>query len=92
MNLNELKRALSNLDEITLLEVLDLHSDEIVAKFSKEISERYDELRFKVEEPYVQIREEERFEPLTGELNWKTPDTEAFSDDDDDGRSPRGDY
>ena len=79
--------ALKELDEITLLEVLDLHADEIVDKFKLEIEERFDELRFKVEGPSAPpTREEERYEPLSGELSWiahqETPDF-----DDDDGRS-----
>jgi len=78
VTLQELKVALSNLDEVTLLELLDLHADEIVARFDDIIEERYDELKFKVDEPDLTVREEERYQPLTGELSWKnTPYQEA---------------
>jgi len=71
----ELLNSLRELDEVTLIEILDLHSDEIVAKFEEEILERYDQIKFKVDEP-IRVREEERYEPLTGQLSWVT-DQEA---------------
>jgi hypothetical protein len=69
--LDELLLNLKLLDEVTLIEILQLHSDEIVDKFQDVIEERYEELQFKVEDPIQrEPREEERYEPLTGELTW----------------------
>lgn len=42
--LNELKEKLSDLDEITLIEVLGVDSEEIVEAFSDMIEDRYSEL------------------------------------------------
>jgi len=75
---------LCRLDEITLLEVLDLHADEIVEKFKAEIEERYEELRWKTEGPSAPpIREEERLEPLSGYLTWKSDPSTSFEEDSD---------
>ena len=40
----ELKQQLKRLDEVTLLEVLDIASEDIVNRFQDLIEERYDEL------------------------------------------------
>ena len=43
MNLIELKRIMSKtLDEVTILELLDIHADELVEAFSDKIEERHD--------------------------------------------------
>lgn len=72
MTLDDLKTALSKLDEVTLMEILDLHTDEIIARFNDVIEAKYEQLQYKVEDPREYQREEERFEPLSGELSWKT--------------------
>jgi hypothetical protein len=83
VNLSALIQNLKQLDEITLLEVLDLHADEIVEKFKAEIEERFEELRWKVEGPAAPLlRTDERYEPLTGHLSWKS-DKEASDFDPD---------
>lgn len=83
MTLTELKAALKRLDEISLLEILDLSAEEIVDRFEDLIEERYEELQYKIEEPYERSqREEERHEPLTGELTWKTSNPQALDFDD----------
>lgn len=45
ITLDELKERLSNLDEVTLLEVLDIHSDELVEAFEDRIEENIDKLK-----------------------------------------------
>jgi hypothetical protein len=45
LTLDELKERLSNLDEITLLEVLDIHSDELIEAFEDRIEENIDKLK-----------------------------------------------
>ena len=45
LTLDELKERLSNLDEVTLLEVLDIHSDELVEAFEDRIEENIDKLK-----------------------------------------------
>lgn len=45
LTLDELKERLSNLDEITLLEVLDIHSDELVEAFEDRIEDNIDKLK-----------------------------------------------
>ena len=45
MTLSKLKRLLAErYDEITILEVLDIHADELVEAFSDKIEERIDKL------------------------------------------------
>ena len=84
MTLPELLASLKLLDEVTLLEILDLHSDEIVDKFQEEIEARYFELKHKVDEP----REaEDSIEDLTGVLDWTISHQASPVDEDTDGRS-----
>ena len=45
LTLDELKERLSNLDEVTLLEVLDIHSDELVEAFEDRIEDNIDKLK-----------------------------------------------
>lgn len=45
LTLEELKERLSSLDEITLMEVLDIHSDELVEAFEDRIEEEQDKLK-----------------------------------------------
>jgi len=75
MTLQDLILQLKNLDEVTLLEVLDLHSDEIVDQFEWLIEERYDQLIGKVEDPREEPREERK--ELSGHLSWEAPDKET---------------
>lgn len=82
MTPTELLHALKNLDEVTLLEILDLHSDEIVDKFQQEIEERFEELQYKVEDPRFYEEEVNRREELDGKLSWKTSYKEALDFDD----------
>ena len=41
----ELKERLAGLDEITLMEVLEIHSDELVEAFEDRIEENIDKLK-----------------------------------------------
>lgn len=41
---------LKRIDEVSLLEVLDISSEEIVDRFSDKIEDKYDELREDIEE------------------------------------------
>jgi len=45
ITLEELKERLSSLDEITLMEILDIHSDELVEAFEDKIEEEQDKLK-----------------------------------------------
>lgn len=45
LTLEELKERLSNIDEITLLEVLDIHSDDLVDAFEDRIEDNIDKLK-----------------------------------------------
>lgn len=44
LTLEELKERLAMLDEITLMELLDIHSDEIVERFEDKIEDNIDKL------------------------------------------------
>ena len=50
LTLEELKEQLKNLDELTLLEKLEITSEELVETYSDLISERYDTLIEEYEE------------------------------------------
>ena len=43
--LEELKEKLSELDEVSLMELLDIHSDELVEAFEDKIEENQDKLK-----------------------------------------------
>lgn len=45
MTLEELKERLAALDEVTLMEVLDIYSDELVEAFEDRIEENQDKLK-----------------------------------------------
>ena len=45
LTLAELKERLASLDEVTLMEILDLHSDELVEAFEDRIEEEQDKLK-----------------------------------------------
>ena len=45
ITLEELKERLAGLDEITLMELLDIHSDELVEAFEDRIEEEQDKLK-----------------------------------------------
>lgn len=45
ITLEELKEWLSRIDEVTLLELLDISSEEIVQRFTDEIEDNYDKLK-----------------------------------------------
>ena len=45
ITLEELKEKLSMLDEITLMELLDIHSDELVEAFEDKVEENQDKLK-----------------------------------------------
>lgn len=78
----DIKLALAQLDEVTLLEVLNLHSDEIVERFADVIEAKFDELQFKVEDPREsEDTGEENYLPLTGVLSWKSQDQETLDYD-----------
>lgn len=48
----EILEKLAQLDEITLLEVLDITSEDLVAKFSNRINDRLEELQEDFEDEY----------------------------------------
>ena len=50
LTLDELKERLSSLDEITLMELLDIHSDELVEAFEDKIEEEQDNLKRMLDE------------------------------------------
>jgi len=50
ITLEELKERLSMLDEITLMELLDIHSDELVEAFEDRIEEEQDKLKRMIED------------------------------------------
>ncbi len=75
LTLTDLINQLRLLDEVTLIETLDLHSDEIVDRFMDLIEEHHDELANKVEDP----RDEPNSE---GVFSWEeTSDEEALDSD-----------
>lgn len=45
ITLEELKERLAGLDEVTLMELLDIHSDELVKAFEDKIEEEQDKLK-----------------------------------------------
>lgn len=45
ITLSELKERLASLDEVTLMEILDLHSDELVEAFEDRIEEEQNRLK-----------------------------------------------
>lgn len=45
ITLDELKERLASLDEVTLMELLDIHSDELVEAFEDRIEEEQDKLK-----------------------------------------------
>jgi hypothetical protein len=45
LTLEELKERLSNFDEVTLLEILDIHSDELIEAFEDRIEDNIDKLK-----------------------------------------------
>ena len=45
LTLEELKERLIGLDEISLMELLDIHSDELVEAFEDKIEENIDKLK-----------------------------------------------
>lgn len=49
LTLEELKERLAMLDEITLMELLDIHSDELVEAFEDRIEEQQDKLTKEVQ-------------------------------------------
>jgi hypothetical protein len=45
LTLEELKERLSNFDEVILLEILDIHSDELIEAFEDRIEDNIDKLK-----------------------------------------------
>jgi hypothetical protein len=45
LTLEELKERLSNFDEVILLEILDIHSDELIEVFEDRIEDNIDKLK-----------------------------------------------
>lgn len=45
LTLEELKERLAGFDEVTLMEILDIHSDELVEAFEDRIEENIDKLK-----------------------------------------------
>lgn len=50
LTLEELKERLASLDEVTLMEILDIHSDELVEAFEDKIEEEQDKLKRMIED------------------------------------------
>jgi hypothetical protein len=50
LTLREIQEKLKRYDEVSLLEVLDISSEDIVEKFLERIEERYDELLLELDE------------------------------------------
>lgn len=52
LTLNELKEKLTDVDEVTLVEKLEIYSDDIVERFTDKIEEKFDQLveEFEIEE------------------------------------------
>jgi hypothetical protein len=50
LTLEELKERLAGLDEITLMEVLDIHSDELVEAFEDRIEDNINKLKRMLDE------------------------------------------
>jgi len=53
LTLEELKERLAMLDEVTIMEVLDIKSDDIVEKFEDKIADKYEELSADYDEDEV---------------------------------------
>jgi len=76
--LNDLIEHLKQLDEVTLLEILDINAEQVVDRFQDVIELRYEEINSRVENSPIEEEEGE----FTGELSWETPDSETLFDDD----------
>ena len=61
MTINELFDKLKELDELSILEILNVSSEELVDRFQDEIEDKYDELtvKFEHEDNEIMGREEE---------------------------------
>jgi len=57
LTLNELCERLKHIDEISLMEVLEINSDEIVDRFVDKIEERIDDLQLDFEAEFDEIEE-----------------------------------
>ena len=55
MTINELFDRLKELDEISVMEILNLTSEELVDRFQDEIENKYDELSVKFEDENNEI-------------------------------------
>lgn len=51
LTLVDLQDKLKQIDEVSLLEVLDISSEDIVDRFGDKIEERYEELQEEFQEP-----------------------------------------
>lgn len=49
LTFEELKEKLQRVDEVTLLELLDIHSDDIIERFEDYIEERQEQLMKEIE-------------------------------------------
>ena len=57
LTLNELCERLKHIDEISLMEVLEINSDEIVERFVDKIEERMDDLQLDFEAELDELEE-----------------------------------
>ena len=57
LTLNELCDKLKHIDEISLMEVLEINSDEIVDRFVDKIEERMDDLQLDFEAEFDELEE-----------------------------------
>lgn len=53
LTLEELKARLAMLDEVTIMEALDIKSDDLVDKFDDRIAEKYEDLSTELDEDVV---------------------------------------
>lgn len=66
ITLRELIEKLKREEETFLMELLDIHSDELVERFTDKIEDKYDELVLEFDDSDYEETEKE----LTGELTW----------------------
>ena len=64
ITINELFDRLKELDELSILEILNITSEEIIQRFQDEIEERFDNLvtKFEDEDNEIMGREERTYE------------------------------
>lgn len=72
ITLRELIEKLKREEETSLMEILDIHSDELVERFIDKVEEKFEKLSLEYDDSEYDEDEKE----LTGELNWGGSDEE----------------